>query len=347
MSRLSLRVLALAGLTALAGDALAQAQQPSRAGSECRREVVQLCGADRSQIRQCVTQKRDQLSAACKEQLSFRMREMRGGDAPHAARHGSRDAQLVSYGSHRLQAIDYHAAPAKNAPLVLFVHGGGWKRGDKRMMDDSAKLAHWRAQGYAVASLNYRLVPDARVEDQAADVAAGLAALLKQAPRLGFDPQRVVLVGHSAGAHLVALVGTDPQWLRGAGLDFGAIDGVIPLDGAGYHVPSQMGKNEVVLGDTYAQAFGTDSAHQRALSPTEHAAAPNAPAFLILHVERADARQQSERLANALRRAGTPVELHALAGKGLQGHMEINRKLGESDYPATAIVDRWLAARFR
>ena len=325
MNRLSIRVLATLGLTALTGGALAGAQQRSGPRAECR----------------------EHLGAACKERLAFRDREARTGEARPSARRGSGEAELVRYGADRLQTIDYYAVPAKTAPLVLFVHGGGWKRGDKRMVDASAKLTHWRALGYAVASLNYRLVPEAKVEDQAADVAAGLAALLKQAPRLGFDPSRVVLVGHSAGAHLVALVGTDPQWLRGAGLDFSAIDGVIPLDGAGYHVPSQMGKNEAVLGDTYKQAFGTDPARQLALSPTQHAAAPNAPEFLILHVQRADARQQSEGLANALRRGGTPVELHAIPGRGLAGHMEINRKLGEAGYPATAIVDRWLAARFR
>lgn len=256
--------------------------------------------------------------------------------------------KIVSYGPDALQKIDFHAAPGKaNAPLVMFVHGGGWKRGDKAMMNGSAKLTDWQARGYAVASVNYRLVPAARVEDQAADVANAVAALRRQAKTLGFDPDRVVLVGHSAGAHLVALVGTDPQWLRGAGLPLTAVRGVIPLDGAGYHVPSQMGKNAVLLGDTYEDAFGTDPARQRALSPTEHAAAPNAPAFLILHVQRADAKQQSEGLAAALRRAGTPAQLHAIPGRGLKGHMEINRNLGDPAYPATPIVDAWLAERFR
>lgn len=256
-------------------------------------------------------------------------------------------AQTIAYGTDPLQQLDFYPAAARTAPLVVFVHGGGWKRGDKGMMRGSDKLKDWHAKGYAVASLNYRLVPGARVEDQAADVAAALAALRNRASSLGFDPARVVLTGHSAGAHLVALVGTDPQWLRRAGLAMTALRGVIPLDGAGYHVPSQMGENSRVLGDTYAQAFGTDPARQLALSPTQHGAAPNAPAFLILHVDRKDAKAQSERLASVLRRAGTPVELHAVAGKGLRGHMEINRKLGEPDYPATPIVDKWLAARFR
>ncbi len=189
-------------------------------------------------------------------------------------------------------------------------------------------------------------MPSATVEQQAADVAAALAELLRRADTLGIDRRRVVLMGHSAGAHLVALVGTDPQYLREAGLTLDDLAGVIPLDGAGYDVPSQMGENLLLMGDTYKQAFSTDPVRQLALSPTSHAAAPNAPAFLILHVERADAKEQSEGLATALRSAGTQVELHALSGRGLQGHMEINRDLGKPDYPATPIVDAWLKALF-
>ena len=255
--------------------------------------------------------------------------------------------QTIAYGSHALQTLDFYPAPsAVRAPLVMFVHGGGWQRGDKQMMRGSAKLSDWRTAGYAVASLNYRLVPGARVEDQAADVAAAVAVLRRRAVSLGIDPARIVLAGHSAGAHLAVLVGTDPQYLRAAGLGLDAVRGIVALDGAGYHVPSQMGRNERVLGNSYAQAFGTDPARQLALSPTRHAAAPNAPAFLILHVERADSAAQGAGLAAALRRAGTPVELHAIPGAGLAGHRAINQRLGDPSYPATAVVDAWLARVF-
>jgi acetyl esterase/lipase len=251
-----------------------------------------------------------------------------------------------AYGDDRLQRLDYWAGKTRKAPLVVFVHGGGWKRGDKKMMQGSAKLEHWQAHGYAVASVNYRLVPAATVEQQAADVAAAVAYLKRNAPRLGFDSERIALVGHSAGAHLVALVGTDPQWLRGAGLSMSDIAGVVPLDGAGYDVPAQMGENARLMGDTYEQAFGTDPVRQRALSPTFQAAAPNAPAFLILHVERDDAVAQSKALGEALRKAGTEAKVQGFKGKGLRGHMEINRKLGEPDYPATPVVDAFLKQIF-
>lgn len=255
--------------------------------------------------------------------------------------------KAISYGSHRLQTVDFHAPPGnRDAPLVIFVHGGGWKRGDKSMINGSAKLADWLGKGYAVASVNYRLVPDARVEDQASDIAAAVATLKRQAGTLGFDPGRIVLVGHSAGAHLVALVGTDPRWMRGAGLGMDAVRGVIALDGAAYDAPAQMGRNARLLGDTYEQAFGTDPARQKALSPAMHTAAPNAPAFLVLYVQRSDSKEQGESLAKGLRAAGTPVEIHEIAGRGLTGHMEINRDLGKADYSATPIVDGWLARAF-
>jgi arylformamidase len=255
--------------------------------------------------------------------------------------------QTFAYGSDRLQSLDYWAGETAHAPLVVFVHGGCWKRGDKSMMRGSDKLEHWRAAGYAVASIDYRLVPDATVEQQGADVAGAVAYLRDNSARLGFDRSRIALVGHSAGAHLVALVGTDPQYFRAAGLSLADVRGIVPLDGAAYDVSDQVDENARLMGDTYRQAFGTDPVRHRALSPTLHAAAPNAPAFLILHVQRQDGERQSEALGAALGRAGTPATVQGFAGRGLRGHMQINRRLGDPDYPATAVVDAFLAQVFR
>lgn len=254
--------------------------------------------------------------------------------------------QRLSYGSDELQGMLYWAGPDADAPLVVFVHGGGWSRGDMRMMQGSDKLEHWQAAGYAVASVNYRLVPDATVEQQAGDVASALAYLKRNAARLGHDPQRVALTGHSAGAHLVALVGTDPQYLRAVDLSFADLRGVLPLDGAAYDVADQMDENARLMGQTYRNAFGEDPARQRALSPTLHAGAPNAPDFLILHVQREDGARQSRALGEALREAGTPAVVQGFRGRGLRGHREINVRLGDPDYPATALVDAWLARIF-
>nr|WP_246021717.1 alpha/beta hydrolase [Alteraurantiacibacter aquimixticola] len=261
--------------------------------------------------------------------------QQRGGYETHA------------YGSDRLQTLDFWPGATRDAPLVVFVHGGGWKRGSKRMVRDSSKLEHWQALGYAVAAVDYRLVPDNTVEQQGADVANAVAWLRDNASRLGFDRQRIALVGHSAGAHLVALVGTDPAYFRAAGLAMDDVVGVVPLDGAAYNVPDQMGENAILMGKTYEQAFGTDPARQRRLSPNLHTAAPNAPAFLILHVQREDARRQSNELAEGLNRAGTPAEVRDLPGRGLRGHRQINHDMGDPDYAGTAMVDSFLARVFR
>jgi acetyl esterase/lipase len=253
----------------------------------------------------------------------------------------------MAYGNAPLQKLDFWRAKSDRAPLVIFVHGGGWKRGDKGNATGQYKAPHYLAQGYAFASINYRLVPDSTVEQQAADVASAVAHLRSNAQKLGIDPQRIVLMGHSAGAHLSALVGTDPQYLRGAGLDMSALTGVIPLDGAAYDVPTQMTEGARIMKDTYIQAFGANPARQKALSPYWHASAPNAPAFLILHVDRDDGARQSATLADALRKNGTKVQLQAFGGKGLKGHMEINRQLGDPDYPATPVVNAWLETVFK
>ena len=169
----------------------------------------------------------------------------------------------------------------------------------------ATRSTHYTGLGYHLASINYRLVPAATVEQQGADVAAAIAYLLKNAKTLGIDSSRVVLMGHSAGAHLSALVGTDPQYLRGAGLDLNAYClASIPIDGAAYDVPAQMSEGAEIMKDTYVQAFGTDPERQKALSPYYHAAGPNAPSFLILHVDRDDGKRQSEALAATRAQSG-------------------------------------------
>jgi acetyl esterase/lipase len=274
------------------------------------------------------------------------MEARRGAGARRGERGGAMATpapqQTLAYGSDPLQSLDLWVPEGRPAPLVLFVHGGGWKRGSKSNAVGRAMPGHMLAQGYAFASIDYRLVPAATVEQQAADVAAALAHLLKRADELGINRSRVVLTGHSAGAHLVALVGTDERYLKAADLSFADIDGVMPNDGAAYDVAAQMGQAGLRMRETYGQAFGTDQARQQALSPIAHAAAPNASAFLFIHVQRPDGAAQNAALAEALRRAGAEVEVGSFPGEGLKGHAEINRKLGEPDYPATPVMDAWL-----
>lgn len=251
-------------------------------------------------------------------------------------------AQTVerAYGRDARQRLDFTPAAAPGAPLVLFIHGGAWSFGDKRAAAHMA--AHFHEAGYAFASVNYRLVPDSSVERQGEDVAAALASLLGD-QGLAVDRDRIVLIGHSAGAHLAALVGTDPRYLAAHRIAVGAIAGIVLLDGAGYDVPRQMGAAGPFLRRMYVNAFGTDEAVQRRLSPLTHAAAPNAAEFLILHVAgRPDSRGQSEALAAALNAARTPATVAAVDGT----HAQIFRRFGEPGHRATALTDAFVQRRF-
>jgi arylformamidase len=279
-----------------------------------------------------------------RERIRDRIAERMGADeGPKAP-----GSETLAYGAAALQRLDVWRAKAAAgpSPLIVFVHGGGWKRGSKDNATGSFKHDHYPAEGYAFASIDYRLVPDATVEQQAADVAAALRSLIDRADAFGIDRGKIVLMGHSAGAHLVALVGTDERYLKGAGLSFADVAGVIPIDGAAYDVPAQMEDGPPIMRKTYEQAFGTEPARQRILSPTLQAAAPNAPQFLLLHVHRADGVRQAKALGAALEGGGSRVAYGSFPGEGLQGHAEINRRLGDPSYAPTAAVDRWLKQVF-
>jgi arylformamidase len=286
------------------------------------------------------TDARETLRDRLRERMADRMGADEGPKAP--------GSETISYGSNALQNLDIWRAKGAEgpAPLIVFVHGGGWKRGSKDNATGQFKPVHYPGEGYAFASINYRLVPDATVEQQAADVASAVKALVDRAGALGIDRRRIVIMGHSAGAHLVALVGTDEKYLRGAGLSFADIAGVIPIDGAAYDVPVQMKDGPAIMQATYKQAFGTDPARQKALSPTLQAGAPNAPQFLLLYVQRPDGVRQAEALDKALTAGGSKVERGGFPGEGLQGHAEINRRMGDPAYAPTTAVDAWLKRVF-
>ena len=111
-------------------------------------------------------------------------------------------------------------------------------------------------------------------------------------------------------------------------------------------VPTQLAEGPRIMGRMYRQAFGADAARQAQLSPMSQAGAPNAAEFLILHVQRPDGIKQSQRLGAELRRAGTDAQVQGFPGTGLQGHAEINRRMGDENYAATAVLDAFLAKIF-
>lgn len=331
-----------AGTLALivAGSAAAQRD---RVGPECRRAIVALCGL--ANIGQCLEQRSSELSSGCRDEVSARMMA-RLRDVSLAPRPLPAGAQELSFGDDPRQRLDLFlpAGGATPAPVIVYVHGGGWSFGDKRTALGS-KGSYFATRGYAFASVNYRLVPQATVEQQAADVASAIARLRRDAARLGIDPDRFIVMGHSAGAHLAALVATDPAYLRAAGVPDGAIRGAVLLDGAGYDVARQIAAPGNLLPTMYVTAFGTDPARQRALSPIAHAAAPNAPDWLILPVAtRADSRAQSDGLAAALRMGGARVTVTPVPDSS---HMKLNRNLGTTGDFATQAVDAFVAQLLR
>lgn len=109
-----------------------------------------------------------------------------------------------------LQRLDVYT-PADGAapyPVVVIIHGGGWTVGDKRGELPLSAIPGFLGLGYAVASVNYRLAPDAAFPAQLLDVKAAVRYLRANAALLQLDPDRFAAVGESAGAHLAALLGT-------------------------------------------------------------------------------------------------------------------------------------------
>jgi acetyl esterase/lipase len=317
------------------------AQQRPRLGQACRQEVMQLCGqsGDRKAIRACLVKERDKLSPDC----GAKLREMRASRMGGARMEKTRGGTEYAYGSDAKQKLDFWPAPGAKTPLVIFIHGGGWSIGDKGN-DRSDKAGFYTGKGYAYASLNYRLVPAARPDGQAADIADGIAYLRRDAARLGFDPDRIMLMGHSAGAHLAALVSSDPRYFAKAGVPMGAIRGVVLLDGAGYDVSAQMADKGNRVQGMYDAAFGSDPAYQKQVSPLAHAAGPNVGNWLLLHVaSRADSDAQSTLLGAALARAGAKTSVTAVPDSS---HMSVNRDAGVAGSFVAGQIEGFLSRVF-
>lgn len=239
---------------------------------------------------------------------------------------------VLRYGDHERQSVRVYPpmSAAMRRPLAVFIHGGAWRMGSPERV--RAKPQWFGEAGWAFASIGYRVLPDAPVEVQAQDVAAALRALRVDAARLGFDPDRILLMGHSAGAHLAALVATDDRYL---GVDRAAVRAVVLLDGAGYDVSHEFNLRGALARKLYGDAFGADPVRQRALSPITHVDAGDPPDWLIVFAEsRVDAREQADQFGEALQRAGLRVERIPDPGS----HLQINREFGTPGYRANPAI---------
>lgn len=253
---------------------------------------------------------------------------------PAAANAETLISRNIAYGPDPAQTFDVYAPPgAKDAPVLMMVHGGAWRFGDKdarRVVDN--KQARWLPRGFVFISVNYRMLPATGPLDQARDIALALATAQDKAEQWGADRHRFVLIGHSAGAHLVALLAARPDLAgeQGASPWLGSI----LLDNAALDVPAIMNARHLPL---YDRAFGSNPAEWESLSPFHQLRRAGAPLLAVCSTRRANACPQAESFVAKARSLGSSAEVLQLD----KTHGEINAQLGE-DPEYTAAVERFL-----
>ena len=245
----------------------------------------------------------------------------------------------VTYGPDARQRFDVYApADAHNAPVIFMVHGGGWRIGDKsnrRMFEN--KVNYWVPKGYVFISINYRMLPAADPLEQARDVARALATAEEKAATWGGDRRKFILMGHSAGAHLVGLIATSSQFateLRGA-----TWRGAVLLDSAALDVPRLMRRRHLPL---YDDAFGGNVSFWRKTSPYDQLHGRVEPLLAVCSTRRMDSCPQAFDFVAKAKSFGTRA---SVLQENLS-HEQVNETLGErSAY--TEEVDRFIRNALR
>ena len=234
------------------------------------------------------------------------------------------------------------------APLVVGVHGGGWRTGDKRgFTGDKAKLFNDR--GWAFANVNYRLSgpevsPPVQYPTHNQDVANAVGFLVDHAKQYGIDRDEVGLLGHSAGAGIVAAVATDEQFLEKAGFGLDSLQCAFP-DDINFDVAQgiRFGGNLAFIS---RQAFGDDPAVWDDASPINHVEPGKGIPPILLTRRGAPAWQaQMDAFAARLRGAGVDVQIIDATG---YSHAQVNRLIGSTadpvmTTPVTAFFERCFA----
>ncbi len=265
-----------------------------------------------------------------------------------AAQDVKRDVPYASPALER-QVLDiYSPKDAKKLPVVFWIHGGGWGAGDKSMVAEKPRM--FLERGFVFVSTNYRLLPKVEIDAIFRDVAKSLGWVYRHIAEHGGDPERLFVMGHSAGAQLAALMCIDDRYLKAEGVPLTAIRGCVPVDGDTYDVPAiietgetrRRSHGEPMPKFGHREKFGNDPAKHRDYSAVTHVAkGKGIPPFLILYVaDHPDNAAQSRRLAAVLKGAEVP----ALAfGAKDTNHMKLNDLLGTPGDPATKAVDDFLA----
>jgi len=227
---------------------------------------------------------------------------------------GHRDLAYAEPKNERRTLDVYAPKEGRNHPIVFWIHGGGWQRGDKTEVQ--VKPQAFVDRDFVIISTNYRFVPSVSIKEMAGDITKSIRWVHDHAQEYGGDPSTIFVMGHFAGAQLAALVCTDDRHLRVEKLSLSIIKGCVPVDGDTYDVPMQIATVEQKRKDAYRFKFG-DEGSQKDLSPVMHVAKDKSiPPFLILHVaDHPETTAQSERLANALQQAGISAKAHPAKGK--------------------------------
>ncbi len=210
----------------------------------------------------------------------------------------------IAYGEGDRQYLDVYKPASKNGiekistPLVVFFYGGGWNRGQK----DSYRFvaASLTRAGFTTVIPDYRLYPEVSFPGFIDDGAAAIAWAVEHAQEYDGDPERIYLMGHSAGAQIAALLALDHHYLAASGVPSANIAGFIGLSGPYDFLPLDEGY--------LTQVFAESS---RAQSQAINFVTESAPRTLLIHGGDDDVVEvgNSLRLADELRAAGVPVQL--------------------------------------
>lgn len=251
------------------------------------------------------------------------------------------------------QILDIYAPDgAKNLPVVFWIHGGGWQAGDKS--DVQLKPKMFNELGCVFVSTNYRLLPKVDMDVLTRDVAKSLGWVHKNIHKYGGDPKRLLVMGHSAGAQLAALLCIDQRYLTAEGVPFEVLKGCVPVDGDTFDLPAIIATAEfrqTVHGFPLPKfghrvKFGNDPDKHIDFSAVTHVAkGKGIPPFLILHVSgQPDTTAQAKRLGAVLAAADVPVRVF---GASETTHSKLSQELGKPDDPATKELLQFVAPLIR
>lgn len=246
---------------------------------------------------------------------------------------GSRITWNVPYVEHASaqQTLDVYAPPdVQGAPVVVYVHRGEWARGDKSEVSYKPKLLN--ENGIVLVSVNYRLSDVAQHPAQVEDVAAALRWVREHIEEHGGSPERIVLMGHSAGCHIASMVGLDPRPLARFGLTPAILRGVIMWSGGAYDLAAKVA--EAGMYKPYVERnFGTERAKLDDASPIHHVGEvlPGSRFLFVSAGEgKAASRALSERMAREITEHGGRGEALTLEGKT---HFTADHDCGKPEDP--------------